>query len=394
MRKIKYGLLPLVTILAGCSSDDVATVGVGEGKINLNLNVDETIITATDNIASRATVVIPAVDSFKVELRKSDGSLVADWQPISDFPRDKSYAIGDYVIEAVYGDLNAEGVDSPCYSGATSFSVTEAATSNVDVTCSLANTMIAVTYTDAFKGYFSDYEANVISPIGNEFVCDGDEARPLYIHPGVVKLNISLTKFSGATATYQPVVIEDALARHFYKITLDVNNGEMGNAQLVVAFEDTLVSEPVVVDLSDEIMSCPAPEIIASGFENGQPIYIVEGTSPSERVRMMVNARGGLKSVSLKTQSTYLASLGFPEELDLMTVDSDVKALLTQLGLNVSGLWNNPDRMAVIDFTALLQRLIAIGGDETSSLFMLEVKDRYEKVSEKVKLVVNTLPKQ
>lgn len=394
MKKNKLLFLLLPAFVCGCSSDEIAfPENVAEGKISLNLDIDADVISATTVPERRSVVDIPQINDFKLALKSNDGTLVNEWISLSSFNQNESYKIGSYFMEAFYGDVSDEGFEKPCFYGSEEFEITEASTTQVNITCTLANTMVSVGYTDAFKGFFTDYAVSVVSSTGTKISYAKSETRAAYFVPGSIKLNISVTKYSGATATYQVLLNENALARHHYHATLDVNNGEMRQAKLIVKFDDTLASEDVIIDLSDEIMSCPAPEVYTEGFGSGQPISLEEGVVSATPVKMTINARGGLKSVVLNHQSQLLTAAGLSAEVDLMSIDKATQEVLVSLGLDVKGLWSNPDQMAVIDFTSFLSQ-IKTNGVATQSIFNVVVKDGYDKISDTISLIVNTTPKQ
>lgn len=390
-KKIAYALIPVIALgVVSCENND-APSSTGSGSVTLSLNVDYEIISRS-NLQGRSGDAIPQPEDFAITMTSQDGTYSQQWESLAQFPQDESVKIGTYTISASYGDINDEGFEKPFYYGETGFQVTEAATSNVEVTCALANTMVSISYTDAFKGFFADYSTELHSEGGAYITYSKDETRPVYLKPGKISMTISLTKQNGISATFQPADIANAQPQCHYRITLDVNGGDMGNGQLIVKFDDTVASEDITIDLSDELMSSPAPEIVTEGFSNGEMIKITEGIAPSTPVKAFINARAGLSEVTLSTQSPSLIDAGFPAEIELMSATDQQKALLSEMGLAVTGLWNKPDQMANIDFTQLLTNIKATGAVNDESVFIIVAKDKYSKVNEPVSLKVSTTP--
>lgn len=390
-KKLITTLLPAIAIcVTSCSTDDNPTI-TGSGNVNLCLNVDSEILAGTTT-QNRSINAVPQPEDFAITMTGKDGGYAQSWESLSLFPQDETVKIGAYTMEAHYGDINDEGFEKPYYYGSTDFMVSEAATSDVEVICALANTMVSISYTDAFKGFFSDFSTELHSEGGTYITYGKEETRPVYLKPGKVSMSISLTKQNGVSTTFQPADIANALPKHHYRITLDVNGGNMGEGQLVIKFDDSVTTENITIDLSDELMSSPAPEITTEGFNNGETINITEGIAPSNEVKAIVNARGGLSEVTLTTQSQSLLEMGFPAEIELMSATTHQQELLSQLGLSVSGLWNNPDKMALINFTQLLSHIKANGNVNDESIFVIVAKDKYSKVNEPVYLKVSTTP--
>ncbi|MDE7125608.1 MAG: DUF4493 domain-containing protein, partial [Muribaculaceae bacterium] len=118
-----------------------------------------------------------------------------------------------------------------------------------------------VDYTDAFIGYMTDYSAELQ---GKSIFFAKNENRAAYVVPGPVSLNVSVTKPNGKSATLNAAAFT-AEARHHYHITVDVNEGGVGDAVLTIIFDDMLDQESVSIDLSDELFDAPAPQFACKG---------------------------------------------------------------------------------------------------------------------------------
>ena len=389
MKIIKYGFL-LGTLLAVTScSNETNPFAAGTGGILPQLKVNPEVKTASPIVNSRAGDVTPSADDLAITLTNEDGSIRQSWPSISRFPTDEAFKVGKYTMEASYGDISIEGFEKPYFYGSAEFQVTEDHVTDVNIEAKLANTMVSITYTDAFRNYFTDYAVELHSTGGKYLTYDREETRPIYLRPGDISMNVLLTKQNGVSANFQPATLTNALPQHHYRITLDVNGGEMGAAKLIVSFDDSVDDEAVEIDLSDEIMNAPAPEVTPQGFTAGTPLVLYEGEKPAEGAKMMSVARGGLSAATLTTQSASLLAQGWPAEIELMSSLESQRARLRDLGLKVSGLYKNPDQMAIVDFTDAIANIKYIA-DNSTSTFTLVVKDKSMKVNEPVTLSVNT----
>lgn len=385
MKLTKFGaLFGTALILVGCNDENPWVGADGEGRISPSVKADYEVKDVVP-ISRANDPLAPAADNFKISLSKADGTYSESWASISEFPSDKNFSVGAYTMEASYGDIAEEGFEKPYYYGSADFAVKEAETTEVSVTAKLANTMVSIEYTDAFKKYFKSYSTQLHSKGGSYVAFTSTETRPAYIRPGEMSLIVSLTKQNGVAATFEPAVIS-TLAQHHYHILLDVNEGEVGEATLTINFDDSVEQEDVVIDLSDDLMMSPAPEVTAQGFTVGTPLSILEGSAFENPVRFNIVARGGLSQATLTTQSELLLAQGWPAEIDLMAASEAQQALLKQCGLNVVGMWKNPDKMAMIDFTNVFENVKGTG----SHTFTLVVKDKLTKVNDPVSLTVNS----
>ena len=370
--------------LGGCASDTPSEISDGKGQIVLRVGIDGTV---TDAIpATRASQASKVPDSSELNLRlvKSDGSYTHSWGSVGEFPVDQQFTTGAYTLEAYYGAMDYEGFDAPYYYGVADLNVVEGSATEVSVTATLANTMVSIDYTDAFRQFFPQYSAQVHSAGGDYISFESGEDRPAYLRPGNVTLDVSITKQNGLSASLQAAEFE-ALPRHHYHITLDVNDGETGEGVLKILFDDSVVTEDVDIDVSDAVLLMPGPTATPKGYVHDQAVSVVEGETPAHTVATL-NAPGGLRSVTLTTQSSELINRGFPAELDLMKATEAQQALLSSFGLDVKGLYNKPDKMGVVDFTEVFKHINTTG----EHTFTLVAVDRYGKTHDPLTLKAST----
>lgn len=385
MKLSYYGFILAIPLFAltACSADDNPWLNSGEsGGILPIVNTDNYV---KDAIPTRAGAYTPAVEDFSLKLVKADGSFTKTWDKLADFDESDSFRSGEYTLEAFYGSIDEEGFEKPCYKGATQFKVNPGEQTEVAVTATLANSMISIEYTEAFKNYFVDYTTTAHSEgYGyNEFPKDCADA--MYVAPGNVQISVAFTKPNGQSATVQPAQFT-AEARHHYHITLDCNNGNVGDAQLVVRFDDTVEQEEVVVDLSDELLNLAAPEVTPQGFTDGETLQLLENSLTENSLKFSAYLAAGIQNATLTINSnTYTAPFG--REIDLANADAAAQSQLAAVGINVLGLFKNPDKLASVDFTGLLAHL-----PEGTHTITLQMKDRLTRVNDPVSLTIINSP--
>lgn len=389
--KLKFlGFIPaLLLLLASCSENDNPGAN-SYGKINANITANNTV--SSSSAISRdggSTALTPELNNFSLKISKKDGSFSKSWANLGEYDVNQKFATGSYDIEVNYGSIDDEGFDKPCYHGSTEFQVFDSETAQPQVEAVLTNTMISINYTEAFKKYFTDYSATIHSDGGAYIDFVKDELRNAYVRPGNISLQLTLTKTNGVTFTFNPADIANAKPRTHYNVTFDVNGGEVGDAQLVIRFDSTTETEPITINLSDELIYAPAPVLNPIGYQNGVAINLFEGDAAPSSLKANLIASAGLKEVTLTTSSAYLISKGWPAEANLMALTEAQKTLMQNLGLKVTGLWNRPDKIGVVDFTDLIKNLRVLN-NSTEHLFTIQIKDIYTKVSEPVQLKVET----
>lgn len=384
------GLLSTLLLLTASCVTEENPMANGAGKVKASIKADNSVALSTSisRESDEPAAMRPDLNQFSLAITKEDGSYSHTWNKLEEFDPAQQFTTGAYTIEAFYGSIETEGFEKPYYHGRANMVIYDGETSEPSVIATLANTMVSIKYTDAFKKYFSDYKATIHSAGGAYIDFTKDETRPAYVRPGKISLELDLTKTTGTSFKFNPADIEKALPRTLYNVTFDVNGGEVGEAKLVITFDSSTVTEPIEIDLSDEILNAPAPYLKTIGYSHDTPINILEGDEASTAVKANIMALSGLKEVVLTTSSSYLISQGIPAELDLLAATDAQKTLLQNLGLKTTGLWTRPDKIAVVDFTGLFKNLRVFEGSSTHS-FTIQVKDIYTKVSDPIKLSIN-----
>lgn len=360
-----------------------------EGRILPSLDLNKEV--AAPKAKARAAEEAPdavGVEQLQLRLTPEGGETSQSWPSVADFPTGTDFPVGTYLMEAFYGSEEEEGFGKPYYYGSQTLTVLENKATPVNITASLANAMVTVTVTEAVKQYFASYAAEIASSTGAKIAYEASETRAAYVKAGTVNVNVNVTKQNGVSAKLNPVTFQ-AEPRHHYHIAFDVNGGNTGAGQLTVTFSSAMVDEEVELDLSDQILTAPAPTLTPSGFTSGTEIAFAEGTPFEAPLKATMMAQAGVKSVVMTTASPYLIRKGWPAEVDFATADASTLATLRNLGLQFRGLEGNKSRMAMLDFTNVAAGLKFVEGADNSTLITIVAKDAATKASAPVELKLN-----
>ena len=380
-------------LLVSCANEDKQGSS-GYGAINVQVSADYKVVPVTRSTAeSASTIENPDVSEFALKLVSSDGSFSRAWDSLADFDPATKIPVGAYTMSAFYGDIDTEGFEKPFYLGETPVAVRDRENSSVEINCTLANVKVTVEYSDAFKKYFADYSTTIHSTGGEYIEFSKTETRAAYVKPGKITIQTHLKKQNGIESTFEPAAIPNAAARQHYKIKLDISDNNAGEAQLNISFDETTETQPIKIDISDEVMVAPAPSFLLSGFESGVPVEAKEFNYPADKnVNISLTAKGGLAGCTLTTSSRSLESKGWPQEIDLLNMSQEQAETLHRLGLKIKGFSETGSKMGFIDFTELFTHLQIIESDD-QHLFSISAKDMHGKVSESpVSLSVKNLP--
>lgn len=376
-------------VLTACSDDNPWAGVAGKGGLTLRLKTDAGIRDAAPTRAATEldADLIPGTDAFSITLEKG-GEAVGSWTSLSKFNEsEQAFPIGNYTVRATAGDLRTEGFACPAFSGETTVTILEGESAEAQITATLANCMVSVDFTDAFKSYFPEFSADLASEGSTDkvHVTQAESGTPVFLNPGHVYLYINLFREIGGqkiSTTIQPADCATE-ARHHYHYTLDFNGGNVGETGddsgegIKIILDDTFDEEHTVdMDLSDELFTKPAPTLTASGLDDEatNSIVLLEGTRTEQPVSLSVNAPGAIGSARLAVNSeTFTPAWG--KELDLCAASAAQQSLLAAAGVRCVGFFKNPDRFARIDLSELN---LPVGKHEIA----LFVKDKLNHESE------------
>lgn len=383
MNKNYLMLLALVALgLSACRSDE--RTPSGGGYLAVRVAADNEVVSA----ASRAEGDgIPDVGDFSLSITKENGELVSKWDKFSDYDAEATVVpVGTYTVSASYGDATTEGFDGLSYAGSTTANVAEGETTDVTIDCTINKARVSISYTDAFKSYFTSYSAYVSSSRGNKIDYTADETRAAYFTPGNLDVYLNVTRPGVSGSVALKVKTLAAEVKHEYRLTMDV---DAGTSTLNIIFNDDPEStQNVEFNISDAALNAPAPTIVAHGFTSDEAMVVVEGGSVEGTLQAYLNAPSGLAGCELVTSSAALKAQGWPEKVDLMALSAEDQQKLTELGLVMKGLGSTHDKIATVEFQNVVPYLYCTGDGNEEHSFTLTATDVYGKTTE-TPLVLN-----
>jgi hypothetical protein len=383
MNKNYLMLLALVALgLSACRSDE--RTPSGGGYLAVRVAADNEVVSATSRAEGDG---IPDVGDFSLSIAKENGELVSKWDKFSDYDAEATVVpVGTYTVSASYGDATTEGFDGLSYVGSTTANVAEGETTDVTIDCTINKARVSISYTDAFKSYFTSYSAYVSSSRGNKIDYTADETRAAYFTPGNLDVYLNVTRPGVSGSVALKVKTLAAEVKHEYRLTMDV---DAGTSTLNIIFNDDPEStQNVEFNISDAALNAPAPTIVAHGFTSGEAMEVVEGGSVEGTLQAYLNAPSGLAGCELVTSSAALKAQGWPEKVDLMALSAEDQQKLTELGLVMKGLGSTHDKIATVEFQNVVPYLYCTGDGNEEHSFTLTATDVYGKTTE-TPLVLN-----
>lgn len=237
--------------LSACSQEDVKSEEKGEGRVTISC----VATTDVDDTRANVSCTTPTVENFTLTIDGVDHTYNAHYATIAEFNEGDNYLHnGRFEATVNAGDVTVEGYDKAAFVGSAMFDVAARQNTDVAITATIANALVKVVVTDAFKAYFAEgHSLMLTTALGNEFDVTA-QTEPIFIAPGKFTISGTATKQpnqSGAEATVVTLpdyVNNDAQAQTLYTVKFDVENA--GSAQLTITLNETLVES---IDIEQEL---------------------------------------------------------------------------------------------------------------------------------------------
>lgn len=250
MRKL-FTLASLVALsMVACTNEEPKGEANEKGQVHFDLNLSNEVDVTRANVSCTT----PTADEFTLRIDGVNHNFTAEYSNIAEFNEDNYLHYGDYKASVVAGDIAEEGYDKATFVGEAEFTVAARKQTDVVITATIANALVRVEVTDAFKNYFvGGYSLELTTEAGNKFDVSA-QAEPLFITPGKFVVNGTAVKQAnqsgaeGATITLPEYSMEDAVAQTFYVVKFDVKDA--GQATLEITLNEELVSS---IDIEQEL---------------------------------------------------------------------------------------------------------------------------------------------
>lgn len=336
MKKIQILALSLIATIGAFTScsDDTIKVDAGEGKINLDVTLDNDV-----KVESRAdgSDISALLEDFQLYIYSSKG-LIRKYHKVSEIPTEGLWLItGSYQAVVWAGDSTDASYTHKYFMGKTDFSVTKGGNTVVSVVGKIQNTVASVVLPDALKDLMPDLKMTIGTSAGTlDFdYSNYESAKGYYMIPKGetdLKWKITGTQEDGSAYVKEGTVKNAKGATEYqFSIIYDPNQstGGTGGASLSVSVD---ASE---VPVGESITVTSAPKIVGSGFDISQPFY--SGQQKFEtKLSVYVTASAEITSIKLSCDNAegWKAATGLTyASFDLYTSDPDLIAKFKDAGV-------------------------------------------------------------
>lgn len=352
MRHIRFVLTCLAAFATVSCTEALEEIATGaDGEITVSLTSDGDCRPHLKSAVQEEEV--PAGE-FIVEIFKTDGN-VRLYRDTYANTENKAIKLngGDYRLVASHGDPDGCGFDAPYYMGEEMFTVHAQTHEEVHVTAKLANVKVAVEFGEYLVLDYPEHYAVVRSDKDCSLEFSAREERTGYMPAGNLSLEL-YAKIDGEWKYYASEP-EEYSPNDFVTFHVDTKEGE-GSLSLNIKVDDSVELVEKEVEIPQSMLPKEAPKMTFNGFGDSDVIEVVEAGETPESLKIDIVADAGIGHCILHINSEYLARIGVPAEIDLVTVEENVAELLKDNGFDWRGVMQG-QRLAYIDLTGVAEKL-------------------------------------
>ena len=330
------------SLLGGCAADEPFGVK-GEGSVRLTTNISTKL-----NAISRASSTEEELnESLIVWINNSKGP-IRKYHSAAELPTDPIRLVADnYVAEAWAGDSVPASFDDRYFYGNTAFTVSGGATETVEIRCKVANSVVAVNYSDDVDAVLSDYSLTVKHSQGSLTWEGRDDRRGYFMmnsRDHDLEWTLSGTRADGSAFT-RSGVIQNAQRATLYTLNIKCTpqSEVLGGGWL------TIEVDPTEVEIEDEFNIIAAPTISGMGFDISTPVTGEMGSLGRRSV--WISANGPLESLILDCD-VFAEKLGIPgNSFDIFHMDASYEPVIRQHGINYTYTNNEEEGFSTMKIT-------------------------------------------
>ena len=238
MKKVSLFAITALLFVA-CQKDNSEQVASGEGRIAITASASGEVITRADGVQ----VATPQLSDFSLLI--TGKNFEKSWNKLTDYRTDdERYTAGTYTVAIACGDGSEEGYDLPAFAASKTAEVLDRnRTTEVALTATVANAIVAIQTTESFNNYFPVSEFTVTTT-SNTFEYDKQSAKHLFVAPAQdVKIDCSCIRQSNLAANKSEKLatqtIANTAAATRYVITYDLST--VGGVAITVKLNQTII---------------------------------------------------------------------------------------------------------------------------------------------------------
>lgn len=330
-RHFKYYLIFIAAVsFIACSEKDTLS---GEGTLHLKVGVTDQVKVTTRSMTDELQDSLQHHCSISILNGKGT---VRRYEGIDELPEALYLSAGSYTASVVAGDSVPASFETIYYKEERPFDINSGEVTNLDLTCGIANTVVAVKYDEALSSVFQTYKVTVSTTDGTlDYLPESKDSIGYYMLPAddnKLLWHLEATMPDGKSYTKEESILD---VKPAYRYDLSFNfiptEYEDGGGTVKVS-----VNANPVKEVTDEIKIYQRPIFRGDNFDITSSAFYEVGMG--KELSYTVTTTSVLYELSMHCEQ--FTECGLPARMNLMKLTEMERGRLEATGLSYKSEYN------------------------------------------------------
>ena len=369
-RYFKYYLTAITVIsFIACSEKDTLN---GEGMLHLKVGVTDQVKVTTRSMTDELQDSLQRHCTIGILNEKGT---VRRYKGVNELPEALYLSAGSYTAHVTAGDSVPASFETVYYKEERPFHINSGEVTNLELTCGIANTVVAVKYDEALSSVFQTYKVTVSTADGTlDYLPETKDSIGYYMLPaGNTKLqwHLEATMPNGKSYTKEGN-IPDAQSAYRYDLSFNFIPTDYADGGGTVKVS---VNANPIREITDEVQIYQRPIFRGENFDITSSAFYEVGMGTE--LSYTVTSTSVLNELSMYCEQ--FAQCGLPVRMNLMRLTEMERGRLEASGLSYKSEYNTGSDVGTMRVTfsdGLMKHITAKEGTYNIILHATDVRNR------------------
>ena len=337
MKKIKYILVALSAIAAGCSNQEDLIYGEGEGTLKLNVSVSKGVQTRAEGLTEETQAAL--LDSCKIRIFDTE-KLIRKYKGASTFPSNGiMLTSGDYRATVESGDSVPADFSKAFYKGEKTFAISQGIKTQVDLKAQIQNTLVKVVFdAETMDAVYNDYHAEIGTPAAMLDYTKEDAPNKTGYYMLDAKTDsfnyvLSTTTLNGEQKVYKGTALKGLKRSTLYTVHFNFNQQDQSAGAGMIELN---VEEEPLVGTEEEVTIYQRPVFTGmfsdnTPFDVNAPLNLEPNTTKA--LSIWISFSAPVNSIQMSSQHFPKWNIGSFTTIDMQTMSPSEREDLATKGI-------------------------------------------------------------
>lgn len=374
MKNIIYFASAVLLALSSCKNEDGLD---GNGTLKLSVGIEDIV-----NVESRSATDDQSSLESTCKVRIYSGNTLVDKYLGSQLPVSIPLLSGDYSVRVTAGDSVAAAFDKKFYEGIENFTIVRGHTSEVNVDCRIANTVVAVNFDPTLDDMFSESSVVVTSSTG-ELVYSSSEnnVKGYFSLPSdnkTLKCVFKGKKITGGEFTKEHDIQGEPSTLYNLTYKFSSSPSDTGGGFFDISVDTTPLGESSSMIVVKQRPTVTLKNEANEEFDINNPHTVQVGTT--EPFYLWVATSSSIKSLVVTNDKFVEWGVSSTSSIDFTGLSDDEVSQLSAKGLTLieytPGTTTNGVNWCIKFESALMTKITVAEGNFNTTIDVVDVNDK------------------